>query len=162
MTVLKAGFAVREAGPLDVPVIAALHAECFADGLGGEVWSEAAIAAILAMPGAYGLLIAAMPAGAAAGFLLGRAAGGESEVLSLGVPKAWRRQGAGRALLRAALRRARADGTRRICLEAAEHNGAARGLYTAEGFSVVGRRPAYYRQGAGERAAALVFAREVG
>lgn len=157
--------AIRAAGPLDVPVIAALHAECFAAAAHGEAWSEAAIAQILAMPGAYGLLAAGRDQGRpereAAGFLLARAGAEEAEVLSLGVPSAWRRRGAGRALLRAAIRQARRAGARRMFLEAAEDNLAAQGLYEAEGFARIGRRPGYYRRPGLAAAAALVFARDV-
>lgn len=138
--------ATREAGPFDVPVIAALHVACFADGLGGSVWSEAAIAKVLALPGAYGVLALAGLAPSPLGFVLGRAAADESEILSLGVPPAHRRQGVGRALVRAALAQARRDGAGRLYLEAAEDNAAAQALYGAEGFAVVGRRPAYYQR----------------
>jgi ribosomal-protein-alanine N-acetyltransferase len=159
---------VREAGPLDVPVIALLHAECFADGIGGAAWNRAAIARVMSLPGSYGYL--AMPAAepgprhagvAPAGFLLARAAAGESEILSLGVAASWRRRGAARALLQAALRRAGEAGAARALLEVAEDNLAARALYAAEGFRVVSRRPAYYRRPGGAPAAALVFARRL-
>lgn len=160
--------AVCEAGPLDVPVIAFLHAECFADGMGGAAWDQASIAKILSLPGSYGYL--ALPdaepgpryAGLApAGFLLARAVTGESEILSLGVAASWRRRGAARALLHAALRRAGEAGAARAVLEVAEDNLAARALYVAEGFAVVSRHPAYYRRRGGARATALVFARRL-
>ena len=159
---------VRAAGPLDVSVISAMHADCFTDGLGGQVWNQAAIAEVLAMPGAYGLLaveeVADVPGDGVppAGFVLGRAVSGECEILSLGVPRCWRRRGLGRVLLRAVVERARETGARRAFLAVAEDNAAARGLYLAEGFTVVARRPAYYRRAAGDSVAALVFAREVG
>ncbi len=159
---------VRAAGPLDVSVISAMHADCFTDGLGGQAWDQAAIAKVLAMPGAYGLLAVEAVSDMSgdwvppAGFVLGRAVSGECEILSLGVPRCWRRRGLGRVLLRAAVERACETGARRAFLAVAEDNAAARGLYLAEGFAVVARRPAYYRRPAGQAAAALVFAREVG
>ena len=162
MRALTASITMRTAGPLDVSVISAMHADCFTDGLGGQVWNQAAIAEVLAMPGAYGLLaveeVPDVPGNGVspAGFVLGRAVSGECEILSLGVPRRWRRRGLGRVLLRAAVERACEAGARRVFLEVAEDNGAARGLYMAEGFTVVARRPAYYRRTAGE-AAALVF-----
>jgi len=148
---------VRSASPFDVPAIAALQAACFADRRGGEVWSGAAIARILALPGAYGLL-ATLGADAPAGFLLGRTGADKSEVLSLGVPRALRRRGVGRALVRAAIERAGADGSARLVLEVAEDNWAALGLYAGAGFVLVGRQPRYYRR---RGVAALVFARDV-
>ena len=88
---------VRAAGPLDVAAISALHAACFADGLAGEVWSESAIAQIMAMPGTYGLIVTeeAGAGEASAGFALARVDGGKCEILSLGVAGARRPPGPG-------------------------------------------------------------------
>lgn len=157
------GLAIREAGRFELPAIARLHAGCFADGLGGTVWSEAAIAKILALPGTYAILAwsrAAPGDPAPLGFALGRNAADEAEILSLGVVPAARRGGIGQALVRAVLARAALGGARRLYLEVAEDNPAARALYGAAGFTPVGRRPGYYRRAAGP-ATALVFAREV-
>jgi ribosomal-protein-alanine N-acetyltransferase len=166
----RRGIVLREAGPLDARVIAGLHLQCFADALGGVAWSAASIAKVLSLPGSYAYLavvaperavrgVAATPA--PAGFLLARILAGESEILSLGVATAWRRHGAARALLRAAMERAGRVGAARTLLEVAEHNMAARGLYAAEGFALVKRWPRYYRQPGGTTAAALVFARDL-
>ena len=153
---------VRAAGPLDVAAISVLHAACFADGLAGEVWSESAIAQIMAMPGTYGLIVTeeAGAGEASAGFALARVDGGKCEILSLGVPAPWRRRGLGRVLVKAALAHGHEAGAARAVLEVAEDNSAARALYLAEGFSVVSRRPGHYRRGA-TRQDALVFARDL-
>ena len=166
----RCAFALREAGPLDAKVIAGLHHQCFADVLGGAVWSASSIARILSLPGSYAYLAAASPETPAppktaeprpAGFLLARAQAGETEILSLGVATAWRRHGAARDLLRAAMARAGEAGAARALLEVAEDNIAARNLYSAEGFAVVDRQPRYYRRPGGTAAAALVFARDL-
>ena len=57
--------------------------------------------------------------------------------------------------------RAGEAGAARTLLEVAEDNVAARNLYSAEGFAVVGRWPRYYRRQGGIAAAALVFARDL-
>ena len=179
---VSSGIALREAGPLDVPVIAGLHCGCFADSAGGAVWSAASISKILSMAGSYAYLAAIVPgpgpgqrpggsqeAGAPqkagdpvpAGFLLARAWAGDLDILSLGVAAAWRRRGTARVLLRAAMARAGVLGARRTLLEVAEDNLAARALYAAEGFAVVNRHPDYYRRSGGAFAAALVFARDL-
>ncbi len=167
----RRGIVLSEAGPLDARVIAELHLQCFADGLGGAAWSAASIAKVLSLPGSYAYLAVVAPekatvqaaaaAPALAGFLLARILAGESEILSLGVATAWRRHGAARALLRAAMERAGRAGAARTLLEVAEGNMAARGLYAAEGFALVKRWPRYYRQPGGTAAAALVFARDL-
>ena len=166
----RRGIVLREAGPLDAGVIAGLHLQCFADGLGGAAWGAATIVTVLSLPGSYAYLALVAPEGAAraatavpapAGFLLARILAGESEILSLGVVTAWRRLGAARALLRAAMGRAGRAGAARTLLEVAEDNMAARGLYAAEGFAQVKRWPRYYRQPGGPGGAALVFARDL-
>ena len=60
-----------------------------------------------------------------------------------------------------ATRFASAAGTRRIFLEVAEDNWAARRLYAAIGFAPVGRRRNYYRRGQGF-VAALTMRRLLG
>ena len=152
---------IQDAGAFDVPALAALHALCFAEGLGGEVWSEAAIAKILKIPGTYGILAWTRAAKGEPphGFAICRNASDEAEILSLGVAPAARRGGVGRALLRAIIARGSIDGIRRLYLEVAEDNLAAQGLYLAAGFAQVGRRPAYYQRPTG-RISALVFAWE--
>jgi ribosomal-protein-alanine N-acetyltransferase len=161
---------LREAGPFDAGVIAELHRRCFADGLGGPVWSMASIAEVLSLLGSYAYLAAVAPEPGTwadtaepvpAGFLLARTHLGESEILTLGVVADRRRQGTARALLRTAITRANLTGAARTLLEVAEDNMAARSLYAAEGFALVKRWPCYYRRPGGANAAALVFARNL-
>ena len=160
---------MRTASPFDIPLIAALHADSFAGVLAGQVWNETAVAEVLAMPGAYGLLAApgedisatgSLGAGnpEPAGFLLGCNGADSGEILSLGTARAWRRRGIARILLRAAMMRAEAAGIPRLFLEVAEDNVAARDLYAGAGFANVARRPAYYRRAGGPAANALVLA----
>lgn len=161
-------FEIRTAGPFDVPLIAVLHADSFAGLATGQVWNETAVAEVLAMPGAYGLL--ATPGGdttvargaGPAGFLLGSFLGDSGEVLSLGTARAWRRRGVAQALLSAAVSRAEAAGVARLFLEVAEDNIAALDLYAGAGFGRIARRPAYYRRPDGPAAPALVLAYDLG
>ncbi len=158
------GFVVRPANPFDVPLIAALHADSFTGDLAGQVWGETAVAEVLSMPGAYGLLAgpsedhAAAGYAAPAGFLLGCNVADSGEILSLGTSRAWRRRGVARTLLHAAFGRAEAAGLQRLLLEVAEDNDAARELYASVGFANLARRPAYYRRTDGPAASALVLA----
>ena len=148
----RASAAIRPAGRLDLGMLAALHAACFM-----EAWDAAGFGALLAMPGAFGLIAEIDDAPQA--FLLARRAGGEAEILSLCVVAAARRRGLGTALLLAGLERFGRDGVTRIILEVAETNGAARALYRSHGFFEVGRRRGYYRESGSRGAAALVLAR---
>lgn len=146
--------ALRPIGPFDLDGVAELHAGCFDDA-----WSVAALAAVLATPGSFGLL--SITCDAPSGFLLARIAADEAEILSIGVLPAWRRRGVARALLAAAGGEATGRGARRLFLEVAADNPAARGLYLREGFAQVGRRPGYYRRGNGG-IDALILARTLG
>ena len=123
------------AGATATPLLAQLHGGCFADA-----WDAAAVARLLAMPGAFALLAAR--AGEPVGFVIARQAADELEIVSIGVLPAARRAGAARALLDAAF--ARAQGATVCFLEVAAGNAAARALYLRLGFAQVGRRPRYY------------------
>ncbi|MDE2005662.1 MAG: GNAT family N-acetyltransferase [Rhodospirillales bacterium] len=118
--------------------MAVVHAAAFP---AAEAWREADFAAQLALPGVFGLID---PRG---GTVLARIAGGEGEILTLGVAPAMRRRGLARALMRAALAEATARGAGTMFLEVAADNAAAVALYAGLGFAAVGRRAGYYGTG---------------
>lgn len=126
----------------DIAALAAIHAAAFTLP---PPWPAAAIAAVLATPGAF---VCATPQG----FAIGRALAGEAELLTLAVRPAARRQGIGRRLVTDFLRRAAAAGAEAAFLEVAADNLAAIALYRGFGFAETGRRRGYYR---GEGAAAV-------
>lgn len=137
-----AGPGLRPIGPFDLEGVALLHGACFEDA-----WSTAAIAAVLASPGSFGLL--SLAGEDPCGFLLARVAADEAEILSLGVLPEARRRGHGRRLVAAAMEAAAEAGARRLFLEVAADNHTARALYLAKGFAQVGRRAGYYRRRSG-------------
>lgn len=124
-------------------LLAELHRAAFA-----EPWSAATIGELLAMPGAFAWLAEceARARPRPVGFVLGRTAGAECEILTLAVVPAARRQGVAGALLAAVLAHAAAAGASAVFLEVAASNRAARRLYARGGFALVGRRQAYYRR----------------
>src|SRR5947209_13254683 len=89
---------IRPATLQDLPVIAALHCECFADG-----WDVDFLGRLWAQRGAIGAI--AFEKGAPAGFLLARVNAGEAEILSLGVRLPSRRRSLGTALVKNVLER---------------------------------------------------------
>lgn len=117
--------------------LAALHARCFAVP---RPWSEAEFAALLSSSGA-------VLERTADGFLLGRVAGGEAELLTLAVSPAARRTGQGRELVRRFLSTCRDGHAEAAFLEVASDNAAALGLYAATGWTAAGRRRNYYAPG---------------
>ena len=142
------------ARPADAPAMAVAHADSFEDS-----WSAGDIAALLASPGAFAILVRD-DADAIAAFALARAAADEAELLTLAVTPGVRRQGLGAALVEAVAGAAAAGGARRLILEVAADNTAALALYRRAGFAPVGARAAYYRR-VGGASDALVFARDL-
>jgi len=127
-------------------VAAALHETGMRRSAADEVWEAVSIRGLLATAGTFGLLATHTPGMQPAGFVLGRNAADEAEILTVVVAPAFRREGIGRALLEGAVGRARRAGARRMFLEVAEDNDPARALYRDSGFTAVGRRPGYYRR----------------
>lgn len=129
--------------------MAALHAASFTMP---RPWSAAEIEALLAGAGVF-------VCAESAGFVMGRVAADEAELLTLAVGPEARRQGTGSRLVAAFLASARDRGAVRAFLEVAADNNAAIALYLQAGFAVCGRRRAYYRTATGQTVDALVMDR---
>jgi len=82
--------------------------------------------------------------GRVVGFLAGGARRGVLHVHGLAVDRALRRRGVGRALVRDAAARARAEGLRALVLQVGVGNAAALALYESEGFYIARRIRGYY------------------
>ncbi len=144
--------ALRPLGALDLDRAAALHGEAFTP-VGERGWTRQDMAELMASPGVAGLLL--QIDGADAGMAICRVVADESELVTIAVRPTERRRGAGRALLAGVLDHVRAAGARRLFLEVAADNPAARTLYQRAGFRDVGSRPAYFQRG--ERPAVDAF-----
>lgn len=70
----------------------------------------------------------------------------DAELESIAVEEKQQRQGIARKLFRELTTRMRDRGIENVLLEVRESNAPARAFYGAEGFSIVGRRPAYYAE----------------
>jgi len=142
--------AIRPGTLCDLPAIATLHGECFADP-----WDNEFLGRLLAQRGAFTIIATVddLPAG----FVICRAVAGEAEILSVGVRPPSRRQSLGAALVRSAIAFALREGAAEVFLEVGVENAAARALYGRLGFAEVGVRPAYYRQNQGSGADALIL-----
>jgi ribosomal-protein-alanine N-acetyltransferase len=130
--------------------MAAVHAEAFPAS-----WREDEFEDLLEGEGIYGFLAA--DEAAPLGVILCRVAGGEMEVLTIGVAPAARRKGVARALLAAALPPARELQAAEVFLEVAVDNDPAIALYDGLGFRKAGLRKAYYNRGAQGFVDALVM-----
>ena len=142
-------------------IVRATAAECeaMADAhlraFAGKAWRADEFEDLLEGQGIYGFLAAS--SAAPAGVILCRVAGGEMEVLTLGVTPAARRRGVARALMAAALPAARELGASEVFLEVAVDNDPAIALYEALRFRKTGLRKSYYDRGADGVMDALVM-----
>ena len=124
----------------DLPAIAQLHGECFADN-----WDVEFLGRLLAQLGAFSAV--ATEHDWPTGFVIARANAGEAEILSLAVRPSSRRRSLAIALVRSALERAFQAGAVEVFLEVGVENHPARRLYGRLGFYEVGLRSAYYHRG---------------
>jgi ribosomal-protein-alanine N-acetyltransferase len=120
--------------------LARAHAEAFGD----KSWREDEFEDLLDGEGIYAFLA---DDDEPLGLILCRMAGGEVEVLTIGVTPATRRRGVALALMLAALDVARGAGVAEAFLEVAVSNEGAIALYELLGFREAGLRKAYYDRG---------------
>jgi ribosomal-protein-alanine N-acetyltransferase len=149
----KAEFDVFPATSEDTHDMSLLHAERFYRG-----WDESEFHSLVNQPSA--LAYTARPNNGIAGlggFVLGREAAGEAEILTIAVSNKYPRQGLGWRLMLAALRDVRGRGADTMFLEVDQGNTAAQELYRKLGFRIAGERKGYYAMGNGQKSTALVL-----
>jgi ribosomal-protein-alanine N-acetyltransferase len=105
-------------------------------------WTEWGIRELLGWSGVVALV--SEDDGKVSGFIMGRQAGEEAEILNLAVIPAKRRKGQAGALLKAAMAEFRAQPVSRVFLEVRESNEGGMAFYGKHGFSKTGRRAGYY------------------
>lgn len=133
---------ISPVGAESAALLAALHAEAFPPA---ERWGPQAIALLLDLPGHVALL--ARRGEAPLGFVIGRVAADQAEVLTLAVRPEARQAGIGRALMQWLAAELARRGAAELFLEVAETNLAARALYARLGATQAGQRRAYYADG---------------
>jgi ribosomal-protein-alanine N-acetyltransferase len=141
---------IRQAAVGEAPLLAALHAECF-----DNAWTAAEFAKLMAMPGAQTYL--ACEGDEPLAFLLARRAAGEAEILTIGTRPFARRRGIAGLLMSHLGDELRKTKEAQLFIEVAADNEAGRALYMREGFTVTGRRKAYYEKPGGTREDAIVM-----
>lgn len=130
------------ADPSHAAKIAALHHILFKSST-----SESEIAELLTDPGSLAFVATSDGAKRLVGYILGRVAGEDSEVLWIGVDAPWRRNGIGGLLIGGFERTARNVGTKRVIFEVAVDNEPALALYRKAGYTQAATRPNYYDRG---------------
>ncbi|MGB9117485.1 ribosomal protein S18-alanine N-acetyltransferase [Bradyrhizobium sp.] len=146
--------AVEPASLRDAPALAQIHGASFHRG-----WGENEFESMLTE---RNTLVHRLRMGRKIiGFSVSRIAADEAEILSIAVAESHRGRGLSGNLLLTHLGHLAGRGVRRVFLEVEENNQPARRLYERAGFTVVGRRERYYRQGGGEPLNALLMRRDL-
>lgn len=132
---------LRVATPADLEAIMLIENRSFPT----NAWSTETMAAELASP--HGRYLLDEHDGVVVGYGGVRALQGspDADIQTIALLAERRGEGRGRALLRALLEVARERGAREVFLEVRADNPTATGLYLAEGFEEIGRRPRYYQ-----------------
>ena len=143
------------AAPEDSRAIATMHATLFP-----TAWDSDAIQALIEHPASLAL-VAARPGREILGFIIAQIAADEAEILTVGVARDQQGHGIGRQLVEGAARAAKRSEARRLFLDVADSNAAARALYDSCDFEEIGRRKAYYTLPGGAREDALLLARDL-
>lgn len=138
------GVLVRAAGRDDVEEIAALEQLAFPLDPWSPVLLEQAVAGTVPT---IGVLVAEQD-GTFAGYAVVSVVDVDAELQRIAVPEEQRRTGIARTLLEAVHVHAASTGAARLLLEVREDNLAARMFYERHGFTELGKRPRYYRDGA--------------
>ena len=95
----------------------------------------------------YARCLIALDAEQCIGYALGWRLGDVVDVISVAVLPSARKQGVGEALMRGLMQVAKDEDAQSLCLDVRASNAAAIALYTKLGFTAVGKRRAYYRDG---------------
>ena len=132
---------LRVATPDDLDAIMAIETRSFPT----DAWSPETMSAELASP--HGRYLVDELDGDIIGYGGVRALQGsaDADIQTIALLAEHRGQGRGRTLLHALLAAAAERGAREVFLEVRADNPSAEGLYRAEGFEEIGRRPHYYQ-----------------
>lgn len=125
-------------GKKHIPAVARLERECFS-----EPWSEQAVGAELENQQA--VVFVAELDGELVGYAGLHFVMDEGYITNIAVASRFRHRGIGRALLQAQKNFCIRRGFSMLTLEVRESNATAIGLYTSEGFSIVGKRRDFYK-----------------
>ena len=129
----------RRSRPEDARGIEMLEEEIFPDP-----WSYRDVVDLISTEGA--MCFSAVDEGRVVAYVIGRIIPPEGEIYRVAVSPEYRRRGIAYRLLDYAMKTSRGAGLECAFLEVRSQNTAAISLYTADGFSEIGRRRDYYRE----------------
>ncbi|MDX2308584.1 MAG: ribosomal protein S18-alanine N-acetyltransferase [Hyphomicrobium sp.] len=136
--------------------IATIHARLF-----DPAWSADEIRKMLDDPGISAFVATVDHPQEVIGFVIGRMAADEGEILTIGVTPERQNQGIGLSLVQGLMRAFATAGVSKVYLEVAADNISGRALYEKAGFATCGHRKAYYERPSGPPMDALTMRRDV-
>ena len=142
---------IRTGSRQDADILTDIHAEGFS-----HYWDASAFNDFFSVTGTTAL-IAENPE--PVGILVLRVQHEQSDIITIAVRKAFRRQGIAKLLMHQAMKMAVAQGATQMFLDVEDGNIAAVQLYESFGFVHINRRKLYYRQKDGSYTDALVMRR---
>jgi len=147
---------IRAAADGDVAAVARLEEVC----LGDDAWSPSLVAEGIGkiLPTVSYLVCTSGEGSEVVGYAVASLAGDDVELQRIAVDPAYRRRGLASALLAEVETVAVAAGGTRLLLEVRDDNATATAFYESRGFAELGRRRAYYRDGA----AAVILGKKIG
>ncbi|MEL6873344.1 MAG: GNAT family N-acetyltransferase [Pseudomonadota bacterium] len=145
------------ADPAHAELISDMHVDAFDKG-----WGVDAIEPLLAADTAIAFYATSDAGRKPVGFVVGRLAGDDAEIVTIGTRPEHQRRGIGTGLLAAFERAAERAGAGRVVFEVADDNTAARALYANGGYAEIGRRRDYYETAQGARGDALLLGKVLG
>lgn len=134
-------FTIRQSVPFDLEAILKIERA----NPSAAHWSAESYSDAWGAPESHRVGFVAERSGEVLGFIVAREIAGEWELENAAVAPESQRAGIGKALLEKLLDVVRLSQGRRIFLEVRASNLAARKLYEAQGFTLVGQRKNYYR-----------------
>ncbi len=141
------------ASPDRAEEIAAVHARLF-----DAAWDADSITRSIEHPASASFIAQVREPRVLAGFVIGRIAADEAEILSIGVAPEWQRRGIGRQMVEGLARASRRAEVARLFLEVASDNAAPVAFYKSLGFMAAGQRKGYYPLAGGENVDAVILA----
>lgn len=141
---------IRAATVGDAADLSAIRAQCF-----DKIWSPESFAEMLARTETICFMVPGVA------YALAQKIPPESELITIAVISAYRRQKIAQRLLEKLSQELRGDAIHTLHLEVNEKLVAARALYEKLGFHPVGRRAEYYRNAAGAPEDAILMARQI-
>jgi ribosomal-protein-alanine N-acetyltransferase len=155
LTDFKDNFTIRQVTKTEADILTRIHEECFP-----RYWNRQAFTDFFAIENTFAQLVE--KSGVPVAMVVYRVTFEQSDMLTLAVIPAWRRNGIAKILMDVMLENCQKLGAKKLFLEVEVGNDHAIKLYEDAGFKHISRRKLYYQQIDGSLTDALVMMKKMG